>query len=497
MPGEGIDRDQVMTTILDARKAQRAWAATPLRERVRIVRQARRLIAERAAEFAEASGQLRGRPVDETLTAEVLPLLEAHRFAEKSAAEILRIDRLGPSGRPLWLSGVSTEIVREPRGVVLIVGPRNYPLMLPGIQLLQALVAGNAVLLKPAPGCTRVADRLATVWREARLPRHLLQVLPEDSDAVHECINAGVDFLVLTGSASTGDSIYRACAEKMTPATMELSGSDCAIIRDDANAEMAAAALAFGLRLNAGETCIAPRRAFVARRIGERVEAHLVHQLEQHSNYPAPDALAPKLDKLLAAVAERGGSVIAGGRVGDCIELPLVISGKTQVAELVNEELFGSVLVMTFVDTDEEALSLSRKSPFSLGATVFSNDTTAAKRIARQLNAGVVVINDMIVPTADPRIPFGGSGRSGFGVTRGAEGLLAMTVPKVVTVTSGTQRRHFLPVGAGAADLFTGYIQLVHGRWRGRWAAFKRLCGGVRNLQSRQSSPDQPDQHEQ
>jgi aldehyde dehydrogenase (NAD+) len=152
---------------------------------------------------------------------------------------------------------------------------------------------------------------------------------------------------------------------------------------------------------------------------------------------------------------------------------------------------------MTFVDTDEEALSLSRKSPFSLGATVFSNDTTGAKRIARQLNAGVVVINDMIVPTADPRIPFGGSGRSGFGVTRGAEGLLAMTVPKVVTVTSGTQRRHFLPVGAGAADLFTGYIQLVHGRWRGRWAAFKRLCVGVRNLESRQSSPDPPDQHEQ
>jgi aldehyde dehydrogenase (NAD+) len=179
--------------------------------------------------------------------------------------------------------------------------------------------------------------------------------------------------------------------------------------------------------------------------------------------------------------------------------LPLVISGGAESGALLDEEIFAPVLVLTFVDSDEEAIALARRSAYALGASVFSRNEESARRIAGRLNAGVVLINDMIVPTADPRLPFGGRARSGFGVTRGAEGLLTMTIPKVVTFTKGRSRPHFAPVGDTEAELFAGYIAAAHaGGWAQRWAGIRRLWAALKafSMAKRQKrSHDSP--HEQ
>ena len=159
----------------------------------------------------------------------------------------------------------------------MILAPGNYPLFLPGVQLLQALVAGNAVLLKPRPGAPPLAT-LSTLLEDAGLPSQLVQLLGEDV-AGARAIAQGVDRVVLTGSAETGRAVLADLAPQLTPATLELSGNDAVFVLPGADLDLVADALAFGLRLNGGATCIAPRRVFVpqaqAADLERRLQAHL------------------------------------------------------------------------------------------------------------------------------------------------------------------------------------------------------------------------------
>ena len=152
---------------------------------------------------------------------------------------------------------MTVEIRREPVGVVLVVGPSNYPLFLPSVQALQALAAGNAVLIKPAPGTSSALAVFLQCVERAGFDPSLLQVLDDDPSAVEMLSHLGVNKVVMTGSAATGRAILFQCAENLTPTSLELSGSDPVLVRSDANIDLAARALAFGLRLNAGATCIA------------------------------------------------------------------------------------------------------------------------------------------------------------------------------------------------------------------------------------------------
>ena len=152
VPAMNDGADSILPLFAKARLSQGRWAVSPLASRLQVVRRARHLFAASGLRLAEASAACRQRPAAEALTAEVLPLAAACRFLERAAARLLRPRRPGILTRPAWLGGVHSEVRREPFGVVLVIGPGNYPLLLAGVQALQALVAGNAVLLKPAPG---------------------------------------------------------------------------------------------------------------------------------------------------------------------------------------------------------------------------------------------------------------------------------------------------------------------------------------------------------
>ena len=190
-----------------ARLAQAALGQTSIRARLQIVRRLRFLIAVQGQALVAAVGCRRGRTPADTLATEVIPLADACRFLEREAARLLRPRRLGRRGRPLWLAGAEAEIRREPLGVILILAPGNYPLFLPGVQLLQALAAGNAVLLKPAPGCTAPIAVLIDLLRNAGLPSDLVQLLHEDVAGARAAIAQGVERVVLTGSAETGRGV--------------------------------------------------------------------------------------------------------------------------------------------------------------------------------------------------------------------------------------------------------------------------------------------------
>jgi acyl-CoA reductase-like NAD-dependent aldehyde dehydrogenase len=362
----------------------------------------RHLIAENAEALARSAASVSGRPLAEKLASEVLPLAEACRWLEHNAARVLAPQQHGRRGRPLWLHGVDLEVQRQPFGTVLVIGPGNYPLFLPAVHVLHALVAGNAARLKPAPGTRHVALAFARLAFEAGVEPALLEVLPESAEAARAAIATGVDKVVFTGSSENGRAVLAQLAATNTPSVMELSGEDAVLVLEDADLDLVASALRFGARLNAGQTCIAPRR---------------------------------------------------------------IIAVET-IAHPLKDRLFSCSIPVEIARDADEAVTLLEGARFALGAAIFTRNVERGRALAARVKTGFVTINDLIVPTADPRVAFGGVKASGFGSTRGAEGLLEMTFPHAVVVRRRGGYRHFDEPAADDAPLFSAYLRAAHGRHR-------------------------------
>jgi acyl-CoA reductase-like NAD-dependent aldehyde dehydrogenase len=371
----------------------------------------------------------------------------------------------------LWLSGVSLEIRHEPLGVVLIIAPSNYPLFLPAAQMLQALVAGNAILLKPGEGGGPVARALAQHLAAVGLDVCLAQVLPETPAAAQAAIAAGVDKVLLTGSATTGAAVLAALAPHLTPAVMELSGCDAAFIQADADLDLVVQALTFSLRFNQSATCIAPRRVFVHHRLAAALAARLAQATRTMAPCTVAPAVAALVQEVVTEACTQGARHLTGRFSPDHTLTPIVVTEAAPTMRLLQSDLFAPVLALVPVHSDDEALAAAASCPYALGATVFGPQA-AARALARRVRAGVVVVNDVIVPTADPRLPFGGRGRSGFGVTRGAEGLLELTAIKAVAVRRGRWRPHYEPPAPDDEALVRAYLAAAHGQtWYARMTA--------------------------
>ncbi len=448
------------TSLGSARLAQPAWAATPIVARLRVVGAARRLIARDASALAATVN----RNAADTLVAEVLPLAAAAAYLVRHGRAILA--PAAPRGRaPPWLWGVRAMIVRDPCGVVLILAPSNYPLFLAGAQALQALAAGNAVCVKPAPGCSAPMRSLDVLLREAGLPPGLLTVLPDDAGPA--AVGAGYDHIVLTGSAETGRRVLAAAG--LTPCTMELSGADAAFVLPGADLDLVARCLAYGLRLNGGATCIAPRRVFVTAADHGPLRDRLMALLSAIPDARVPERIAMHLRDLVSdAVAHGASATIALGR-------PVVVDHARPGMALLQQDVFAPWLALVPVADMAAALRADQDCPYALGASVFGPDRDAAL-FARRVMAGSVCVNDVVAPTADPRLPFVGRGRSGYGETRGAEGLLRMTVVKTISQRHGRFRPHLDPAKRSDAKLFGVMIGILHGGlsgWRGAISVLK------------------------
>jgi acyl-CoA reductase-like NAD-dependent aldehyde dehydrogenase len=499
-----IDRESsaMDTTHLDrvldgARMAQRSWAELPVRERVRVIAGLRRLIAADAEALAETvptslPGAL-NRTVADTLGAEVLPVLEACRFLERSAVSVLKTNRLGFGGRPLWLVGVHSSVERVPLGLVLVVAAANYPLFLAGVQVLQALVAGNAVLWKPAPGTEALAVRLREMLLAAGLETELLTVLDSRVESATEAIAAGVDHVVLTGSAETGKAVLRQLAETLTPSTMELSGCDAVFVLPGADWKHTIGAFAFGMRLNGSCTCMAPRRIFlvgIGEHEAERFEGSLAAELSTLDPVPVPERTKLLVRELIEDAVGHGARLLlpgqldgigSGGRLAPELAPTLLVSATPAMLAMQTDVFAPMLSVMRAADFDE-ALAANAACPYGLSASIFGPEREA-RRLASRLRVGTVLINDVIYPTVDPRVPFGGRGRSGFGVTRGAEGLLAMTAPRVLQVQRARLKWNYEPTSASHVGLFAGLAGFLHGRGLGmRWRALTRMIGAAKGV---------------
>lgn len=461
-------------SLAEARKAQAKWAALPLSERLAFVRRVRNLLPSHAEGLAQSSS----REKLETFSSELLPLAAACRFLEREANGILGARKEGWVFRPMWLAGVDHRIVREPYGIVLVIAPRNYPILLPGVQVLQALTAGNAVMLKPGVAATSSASALLKLFLAAKMDPALVTLLPESVEASVAALQSGVDKVFFTGGAKTGQKVLEILAPQLIPATVELSGCDSVFIRDDADLELVAQALHWGLQLNHSETCIAPRRVFVPKKLAPLLEAKLLAGIGQWPQKALDSSTETRLEEHLGAAIGAGARLISGTLPTTSGRAPWILADAHPSMQILQEDFFAPVLSLVPVGSDEEALTFANCCPFALGASIFTKNEPAAMALAVRIDTGSVTINDLIAPTADPRVPFGGLKRSGFGTTRGPEGLLEMTRAKVISIRRGPWHLHFKLTRPEDKELLAQYLTAVNSSHLAtRVQAFVKLVG--------------------
>jgi aldehyde dehydrogenase (NAD+) len=479
--GRGIVTPMVQIVQMSP-EVQQTWAATPITERLRVLRRAKHIFVSQTEALCAAVPPELARNCADTLVAEVLPLLAACKFLEDEAAKILAPRRLGRRGRPLWLSGVSSEVQRVALGRVMVIAPSNYPLFLPGVQVLQALAAGNAVVWKPGHGGQPIALLFADVMTKAGLPQGLLLVTDESIEAAQEVIAEGVDKVFFTGSAASGRVLLRQLAEALTPCVAELSGCDAVFVLPSADISRVVKALAFGMRLNGSATCMAPRRIILVGANEERRRTFigsLLTALDWVKGVRLPAKVQEELHGLIAEAVEAGATL--HGKL-ESEQQPILLAGVTPSMRIAGADIFAPVLSLMEARDLTTAIAMHEQCPYALTASIFGDERETCS-LAERLTAGTVVINDLIVPTADPRLPFGGRRNSGFGVTRGKEGLLEMTAVKVITARRGESTRHFDATTETHQQLFEGVIRAQHSKtWKQRIAGLKQMISAAKNV---------------
>ena len=428
-------------------------AETPtLSDRLTWLRAFRDAVRESHPTLCALASEEVGKSTFEAMVADVMPLVGSMSWHLRRARSILKPRRVGGGG--LFGLGHSVERQRLPVGRVLIIATWNYPVQLVGIQLVQAVVAGNAVVVKPSERAPRtqamlldLAIRAADAIPSMRGSIAVRSASREEGRRV--LAEEHFDHVVFTGSTAVGRAIAEVCAPRLIPTTLELSGSDSAIVLEDADAVAAARAVFMGFTANAGQTCMAPRRALVMRGAYAAFSEELARLVAGAKRVTLVDAGAAESTQRAAnAAISAGGRSIAGalepvdGRSMRPVAVLDCPSGGDLAANDPSGDLFmgrhfGPAIAVRAVDSLDEAFSLHARVGQYLATSIWTRRPTA-DLVARAEACGssLVHFNSVLLPSAHPGIAITGTGASGWGGSRGESGLVALTREVFVTRTS-------------------------------------------------------------
>jgi acyl-CoA reductase-like NAD-dependent aldehyde dehydrogenase len=462
---------EVKEAVSRARAAQPAWAGRSFRERGRVILKARELLLAEREEIALLISRETGKPVAEALSMEIVPTLDTMHYFAHAAENLLRPQKIdiGQYG----LMGRSSSIVFRPMGVVGIISPWNFPLATPADEVVMALMAGNAVVLKPSELTPLISLKLGDLCKRAGLPSGLLEIVTGDGATGSALIDARVDKIMFTGSVATGKRVAAAAAKYLTPVVLELGGKDPMIVLEDADVANAARGAVWGAFANAGQACASVERCYVQEAIAPEFIKRVVAETRALKQGPGTEAgidigamsnerQLQIVSNHVADATQRGAHVLTGGkRAANSDGLfyePTVLTNVDHDMTIMRDETFGPVLpVMTF-KTEAEAIQLANDSVFGLTASVWTKNIARGKRIAAQIEAGTVMVNEVVYTHGIAQTPWGGVKESGYGRTHGRLGLLELVHPQHIHVN----RISFLPdlwwfdYSPKAAKLFGG-----------------------------------------
>ncbi|MCH2161648.1 MAG: aldehyde dehydrogenase [Phycisphaerales bacterium] len=429
-------------------------------QRARWARSFGKAVRNATDEFVELVGEEIGKPRYETVATEILPLVASCKWHARHAPGILKPRRIG--GTPWWLFGQRHELHHAPLGRVAVIATWNYPVQLLGIQIVQALVAGNDVVVKPSEHAGRTQQRLLELAREAGLPEEALDWTEATREAGAALLaEHDFDHVVFTGSTRIGRRIAEGCATNLTASTLELSGHDSAFVLKDGDARLAARSIWAAVCNNAGQTCMAPRRALVHRDVyREFCDALVPLAAGAQPRRLVLDGEAEHIHDLILQATELGGRTATGvlePNEGASIR-PTAVLDCPDNAKLTKGDYFGPAIAVIPFDDLDEAIAIHRAGGQHLATSVYTGSPGHVDAVLDQLDSSTVTINDTLVPTGHPGAAIAGHGLSGWGASRGRRGLEAMTRPMHVT---RTPRRLRLPVEPPSDRALAGLERMI------------------------------------
>jgi succinate-semialdehyde dehydrogenase/glutarate-semialdehyde dehydrogenase len=497
--------DQVQAVVDDVARIQPAWAELNLKTRAQYMRRAADALLDDIDEIADLLVAEQGKPRTEAYTMELLPTVDALHWCAKAGQKILADEKVRMS--QAFLMTKKGHFSYEPIGVVGVIAPWNYPWSIPFGEVAIALMAGNGVVLKPASLTPLLGEAIRRVFEKAGLPEGLVRVVHGGGAVGDALAKSSVGKVFFTGSVEVGRKVGEVCAQRLKGSVLELGGKDPMIVCADADLDNAVSGALWGGFANAGQTCSGIERVYVVREIAERFIEGVARGAEQlRLGNPAawetaigpmtsPDQYDLVVDLIEDAVAGGatklcGGPTEVDGMSGKFIA-PTVLTGITHQTRIMREEIFGPVLPIMVVESEQEAIDLANDSEFGLGASVWTTDRQKGERIARRVESGMVWINDHSFSHGACQCSWGGVKDSGVGRSHSKFGFYECVNIKMNAWEPGLTRDFWWhPYDATLGEAVRASAKILYGKGAVRSKALREGAGpllkvGARTLRKR------------
>jgi acyl-CoA reductase-like NAD-dependent aldehyde dehydrogenase len=425
---ETITPAKVQSVVDDVAEVQPFWAALSLEDRARYMRRAIDVLLTDLDEIAELLTSEQGKPRVESYTMELLPTVDSLKWIADNGPQILSDEKLS---MPVFLKSKSAKFTYEPIGVVGVIAPWNYPWSIPFGEVAIALMCGNGVVLKPASLTPLIGERIRQTFEKAGLPEGLIRTVHGGGRIGDALVKSTAGKIFFTGSVEVGKKVGVECAKRMKGSVLELGGKDPQIVCADADLANAISGSVWGGFANAGQTCSGIERVYVVEDVADRFVEGVVRETERLTTGDprdwtteigpmVSDEQASIVTELVDDAVKSGAKKLTGGPVkvkglkGSFIA-PVVLTDVTHEMRIMNEEIFGPVLPIVRVASEEEAIRLANDSQFGLGASVWTRDRAKGERMAHQIESGMVWVNDHSFSHGACQCAWGGVKDSGLG----------------------------------------------------------------------------------
>ncbi len=484
-----IAPDEVQAVVDDVAGVQPYWAALPTGDRARYMRRAAQVIIDSLDPLSALLTREQGKPRTESYTMELLPTIDALHWIARAGPEILADEKVR---LPIWARQKRVRFSYEPLGVVGVIAPWNYPWSIPLGEVALALMCGNGVVLKPAPLTPLVGQRIQDVFERAGIPEGLVRAVHGNGEVGQALVESSAAKIFFTGSVEVGRRVGAACAERLKGSVLELGGKDPMLVLADANLRNAVSGALWGGFANAGQTCAGIERIYVMREVADRFTQELVKgaaALRVGDPLEWTTEVGPMVSRdqfeivrglVEDAVADGaelscGGPVQPGGAPEADFFAPAVLTGVDHEMRIMREEIFGPVLPVITVDSEDEAIALANDSQFGLGASVWTMDGARGDRIARRLEAGMVWINDHMYSHGVAATSWGGVKDSGLGRSHSKFGFHECANVKLLSwEPSRTRNFWWHPYDGSLGRSVHAGVQVLYGRDADRAGALRR-----------------------
>ena len=485
---ETITPAKVQGIVDDVAEVQPFWAALTLDDRARYMRRAVDVLLADLDEIADLLTNEQGKPRVESYTMELLPTVDSLKWIADNGPKILSDEKLS---MPLFLKSKSAKFSFEPIGVVGVIAPWNYPWSIPFGEVAIALMAGNGVVLKPASLTPLIGDRIRQTFEKAGLPEGLIRTVHGGGRIGDALVKSTAGKIFFTGSVEVGRKVGVECAKRMKGSVLELGGKDPQIVCADADLANAVSGAVWGGFANAGQTCSGIERVYVMEPVADAFLEGVVRETERLTvgdprewtteiGAMVSEDQAKIVTELVDDAVKNGAKKLTGGPtelegMNGSFIAPIVLTGVTHDMRIMKEEIFGPVLPVITVESEEEAIRLANDSEFGLGASVWTKDRAKGERMAHQIESGMVWVNDHSFSHGACQCAWGGVKDSGLGRSHSKFGFYeCVNIKQLAWEPGWTRDLWWQPYDRKLGDAIRSSAQILYSRNGNRLQALRQ-----------------------